>query len=55
MPMKMRAYICDVAADCHEVIEAESEDVFLFFSLGQNIEQLGSANSSKTGSDSNFR
>ncbi|MDN5511062.1 alpha-E domain-containing protein [Acinetobacter sp.] len=33
-------YICDVAGDCHEVIEAESEDVFLFFSLGQNIEQL---------------
>ncbi|MCG2608301.1 MULTISPECIES: alpha-E domain-containing protein [unclassified Acinetobacter] len=33
-------YICDVAGDCHEVIEAESEEVFLFFSLGQNIEQL---------------
>lgn len=33
-------YICDVAGDCHEVIETESEDVFLFFSLGQNIEQL---------------
>jgi len=33
-------YICDVAADCRDVIEAESEDVFLFFSLGQNIEQL---------------
>ena len=34
------SYICDVAADCHDVIEAESADVFLFFSLGQNIEQL---------------
>lgn len=27
------SYICDVAADCHDVIEAESADVFLFFSL----------------------
>ena len=34
------AYICDVTAQCYEVIEAESEDIFLFFSLGQNIEQL---------------
>ncbi|OTG67887.1 hypothetical protein B9T25_07870 [Acinetobacter sp. ANC 4470] len=34
------AYICDVAGECHEVVEAEPEDVFLFFSLGQNIEQL---------------
>jgi len=34
------AYICDVTGDCHEVLEAESEDVFLFFSLGQNIERL---------------
>ncbi|CAB1213137.1 alpha-E domain-containing protein [Acinetobacter bouvetii] len=34
------AYICDVAAECYEVIEAEQQDIFLFFSLGQNIEQL---------------
>ena len=34
------AYICDVAGECHEVLEAEPEDIFLFFTLGQNIEQL---------------
>ncbi len=33
-------YICDVAAECQEALEAESEDVFLFFSLGQCIEDL---------------
>lgn len=33
-------YICDVAAECQEALEAESEDVFLFFSLGQRIEDL---------------
>ncbi|QXW27118.1 alpha-E domain-containing protein [Acinetobacter johnsonii] len=33
-------YICDVAADCHEVLSAESEAVFLFFSLGQCVEDL---------------
>ncbi len=33
-------YICDVAADCHEVMEAESEEVFLFFCLGQCVEEL---------------
>lgn len=34
------AYICEVAAKCKELIELESEDIFIFFSLGQNIEQL---------------
>jgi hypothetical protein len=34
------AYIGDVAVECHEVLEAETEEIFLFFSLGQNIEQL---------------
>ncbi|MCL6231520.1 MULTISPECIES: hypothetical protein [Acinetobacter] len=33
-------YICDVVTDCQDVLESESEDVFLFFSLGQAIEQL---------------
>lgn len=33
-------YICDVTADCHEVLSAESEAVFLFFSLGQCVEDL---------------
>ena len=33
-------YICDVAADCQEVLEAESEAVFLFFCLGQCMENL---------------
>lgn len=34
------AYIGEVAVECHEVLEAAAEDIFLFFSLGQNIEQL---------------
>ncbi len=34
-------YICDVAGDCHEVLSAEENTgIFLFFSLGQAIEQL---------------
>lgn len=32
--------ICDVIADCREVLEAEPEEIFLFFSLGQTLEQL---------------
>lgn len=32
--------ICDVIADCCEVLESEPEDIFLFYSLGQCIEQL---------------
>ena len=34
------AYICDVAGECQDILEAESEEIFLFFTLGQNIEQL---------------
>lgn len=34
------AYISDVAADCQDVLEAEQEAVFLFFSLGQCMENL---------------
>ena len=34
------AYICDVVGECQDVIESEASDVFLFFSLGQMIEQL---------------
>lgn len=34
------AYICDVVGECQDVLEAEASDVFLFFSLGQMIEQL---------------
>lgn len=33
-------YICEVIADCQDILEAESSDVFLFFSLGQCLEQL---------------
>ena len=33
-------YICDVVGECLDVLEAESHDVFLFFKLGQNIEQI---------------
>ncbi|ANF81932.1 hypothetical protein A3K93_06825 [Acinetobacter sp. NCu2D-2] len=33
-------YICDVISDCQDILEAESADVFLFFSLGQCLEQL---------------
>ena len=36
-----QTYICDIAGDCREVLEsAENHDVFLFFSLGQKIEQF---------------
>ncbi|RKG34034.1 alpha-E domain-containing protein [Acinetobacter tianfuensis] len=34
------SYICDVAGDCQDVLEGESELVFLFFSLGQAVEEL---------------
>ncbi|WP_445115746.1 alpha-E domain-containing protein [Acinetobacter sp. WZC-1] len=35
------AFICDVAADCNDVIESEENtDIFLFFSLGQKLEEL---------------
>ena len=34
------AYICEAVAECHEVLEAESEYIFIFFILGENIEQL---------------
>ena len=32
--------ICDVIADCREVLEGEPEETFLFYSLGQTLEQL---------------
>jgi hypothetical protein len=32
--------ICDAVDDCQDILEAESQEVFLFFSLGQCIEQL---------------
>lgn len=35
-----RGYICDVAAECQDILETESETIFLFFSLGQGIEEL---------------
>lgn len=35
-------YICDVVSECNELLEFESEDVFLFFSLGQKLELLDS-------------
>ena len=35
-------YICDVVSECNELLESESEDVFLFFSLGQKLELLDS-------------
>jgi uncharacterized alpha-E superfamily protein len=35
-----KSYICDVVNECHDILEAESQDVFLFFVLGQNVEQL---------------
>lgn len=35
-----KAYICDVIGECHDILEAESQDIFLFFVLGQNVEQL---------------
>lgn len=33
-------YICDLVTDCTEVLEAEMQDVFLFYMLGQKIEAL---------------
>ena len=33
-------YICDVVSDCCEIFEAEANDVYLFFKLGQLLEQL---------------
>jgi hypothetical protein len=33
-------YICDVVTECFDILEAESHDVFLFFKLGQSVEQL---------------
>jgi hypothetical protein len=35
-----KSYICNVVAECHDILEAESQDVFLFFVLGQQIEQF---------------
>lgn len=35
-----KSYICDVVGECHDILEAESQDVFLFFVLGQHVEQL---------------
>jgi uncharacterized alpha-E superfamily protein len=32
--------ICDAVDECQDILEAESSEVFLFFSLGQCIEQL---------------
>ena len=33
-------YICTVVDECSEVLETENEDVFLFYSLGQLLENL---------------
>lgn len=33
-------YICDVVNDCRDLFESEAHDVFLFFTLGQALEQL---------------
>ncbi|WP_347452774.1 alpha-E domain-containing protein [Acinetobacter thermotolerans] len=33
-------YICDVVPDCQDILEGESPGIFLFFSLGQCLEQL---------------
>lgn len=32
--------ICNVVAECHDILEAEAQDIFLFFMLGQYVEQL---------------
>ena len=32
--------ICDVVNDCQDILEAESTEIFMFFSLGQCVEQL---------------
>jgi uncharacterized alpha-E superfamily protein len=34
------SFICDVVMECHDVLEAENQDIFLFFKLGQKIEEL---------------
>lgn len=34
------AFICDVVGECHDILEAEAPDIFLFFSLGRYIEQV---------------
>lgn len=33
-------YICSVVDECSDVLEAENEEIFLFFSLGQSFENL---------------
>lgn len=33
-------YICSVVDECSDVLEAENEDIFLFYSLGQLFENL---------------
>lgn len=33
-------YICTVVDECSEVLETENEEIFLFYSLGQSIENL---------------
>lgn len=37
---KNAGYICTVVDECSEVLEAENEDIFLFYSLGQLLENL---------------
>ena len=37
---KNAGYICEVVNECEDILEAESSDIFLFFSLGQCLEQL---------------
>ena len=37
---KNAGYICEVVTECEDILEAESSDIFLFFSLGQCLEQL---------------
>lgn len=34
------SYICDVVQDCEALLDAEPQQIFLFFQLGQKIEQL---------------
>ena len=34
------SYICDVVSDCYDIFEAEAHDIFLFFKLGQVLEQF---------------
>ena len=37
---KNAGYICTVVDECSEVLEAENEEIFLFYSLGQLLESL---------------